>query len=92
VQHVLCAYGHVQILAAGLELAGQRDRRALGEALHRLDTTEGPARYFTGGRVRFDERGRRVDAGLLVVQWQNGKAVTVHPPEAAIAAPIWPKN
>lgn len=92
VQHVLCAYGHIQILAAGLELSGQRDRRALGEALHRMDTTEGPAKYFTGGRIRFDERGRRVDAGLLVVQWQGGKALTVHPPEAAVASPIWPKN
>jgi branched-chain amino acid transport system substrate-binding protein len=91
VQHVLCAYGHVQILAAGLELAGQRDRRALADSLHRLDTTEGPAEYFTGGRVRFDERGRRIDAGLLVVQWQGGKAVTVYPPEAAVAEPIWPK-
>ncbi len=92
VQHVLCAYGHIQILAAGLELAGERDRRALGEALHRLDTTEGPAQYFTGGRVRFDERGRRVDASLLVVQWQDGEAVTVHPPAAAVATAIWPKN
>jgi branched-chain amino acid transport system substrate-binding protein len=92
VQHVLCAYGHVQVLAAGLELAGKRDRRELGAALHRIDTTEGPAQYFTGGRVRFDERGRRIDAGLLVVQWQNGKAVTVYPPEAAVAAPIWPKS
>ena len=92
VQHVLCAYGHIQILAAGLELAGQRDRRALGAALHRLDTSEGPARYFTGGRIRFDERGRRIDAGLLVVQWQGGKAVTVYPPAAAVATPIWPRS
>jgi len=91
-QHVLCAYGHVQTLAAGLELAGKADRRALGAALHRLDTTEGPAKYFTGGRVRFDEQGHRIDASLLVVQWQGGKAVTVYPPAAAVAAPIWPKN
>lgn len=91
-QHVLCAYGHVQILAAGLELAGDRDRRALGTALHNMDTTEGPAKYFPGGRIRFDEQGHRLDASLLVVQWQDGKAVTVYPPEAAVAAPIWPKN
>lgn len=91
-QHVLCAYGHVQVLAAGLELAGQRDRRALGAAMHRMDTTEGPAKYFTGGRVRFDEKGHRIDATILVVQWQGGKALTVYPPEAAVAAPIWPKG
>ena len=91
-QHELCAYGHVQILAAGLELAAQRDRRALNEALHRLDTTEGPAKFFPGGRVRFDEAGHRIDASLLVIQWQKGVPVTVYPPEAALATPLWPKG
>jgi branched-chain amino acid transport system substrate-binding protein len=92
IQHQLCAYGHVQILAAGLELAGKRDRRELGAALHKLDTTEGPARYFPGGRIRFDEAGRRIDASLLVIQWQKGVPVTVYPPEAAVAAPVWPRG
>ena len=92
IQHQLCAYGHVQILAAGLELAGKRDRRELGAALHKLDTTEGAARYFPGGRIRFDEAGRRIDASLLVIQWQKGVPVTVYPPEAAVAAPIWPRG
>jgi len=91
-QHELCAYGHVQILAAGLELAAARDRRALGMALHELDTTAGPAQFFPGGRVRFDEHGRRVDASLLVIQWQNGVPVTVYPAAAAVAAPVWPKS
>lgn len=90
-QHELCAYGHVQILAAGLEQAGQRDRRALNAALRAMDTTEGPAKFFPGGRVRFDDAGHRVDASLMVIQWQNGVPVSVYPPEAAVAAPVWPK-
>jgi branched-chain amino acid transport system substrate-binding protein len=89
-QHVLCAYGHVHALAAGLELAGKADRVALGDAMHRMDVTDGPARFFTGGRMRFDAQGHRIDASLLVVQWQGGKAVTVYPREAALASPIWP--
>ncbi|HLF11834.1 MAG TPA: ABC transporter substrate-binding protein [Gammaproteobacteria bacterium] len=89
-QNPLCAYGHIQILKAGLELAGQRDRRALGAALHALDVTDGPTRFFPGGRVRFDEQGHRIDASLLVIQWQNGVPVTVYPPETALAAPLWP--
>jgi branched-chain amino acid transport system substrate-binding protein len=89
---VLCAYGHVHILAAGLEAAGGRDRRALGAALHAMDTTDGAAQYFTGRRIRFDGQGHRLDASLLVVQWQDGKAVTVYPADAATAAPIWPKS
>jgi branched-chain amino acid transport system substrate-binding protein len=91
-QHEICAYGHVQILAAGLELAGRRDRRALNDALHKLDTTEGPAKFFPGGRIRFDEAGHRIDASLLVIQWQKGVPVTVYPPAAAVATPIWPKG
>lgn len=91
-QHVLCAYGHIQVLAAGLELAGKNDRRALGAAMHAMDLTDGPAKYFTGDRIRFDEQGHRIDAEILVVQWQDGKAVTVYPPQAAVARPIWPKN
>ena len=89
-QNPLCAYGHIQILKAGLELAGQRDRLALGAALHALDVTDGPTRFFPGGRVRFDEQGHRIDASLLVIQWQNGVPVTVYPPETALAAPLWP--
>jgi branched-chain amino acid transport system substrate-binding protein len=91
-QNALCAYGDVHILKAALESAGARDRRALGAALRSLDVTDGPARYFPGGRIRFDEHGRRVDAGLLVIQWQNGVPVTVYPPEAAVASPLWPKG
>jgi branched-chain amino acid transport system substrate-binding protein len=91
-QHALCAYGHVQTLKAGLELCGSRDRRALGEALHQLDVTDGPAVFFPGGRVRYDAQGRRVDASLLVIQWQNGVPVTVYPQAAAVAPPLWPKG
>jgi branched-chain amino acid transport system substrate-binding protein len=91
-QHEICTYGDIQILAAGLELAGQRDRHALNDALHKLDTTDGPAKFFPGGRIRFDPSGRRIDASLLVIQWQKGVPVTVYPPAAAVAAPVWPKS
>jgi branched-chain amino acid transport system substrate-binding protein len=42
--------------------------------------------------MKFDEKGRRVGAGLAIIQWQSGIPVTVHPPEAAVATPIWPKK
>ena len=58
----------------------------------KLDTSEGPAKFFPGGRIRFDDAGHRIDASLLVIQWQKGVPVTVYPPEAAVAAPIWPKG
>lgn len=89
-QHAICAYGHVQLLKAGVEMTASRDRRALGSALHAVDLTDGPARYFPGNRIRFDEAGRRIDASLIVIQWHNGVPVTVYPESAAVAKPIWP--
>jgi branched-chain amino acid transport system substrate-binding protein len=89
-QNPICAYGHVWILKEALEMAGSADRDAVAAAIRNMDMTDGPARFFPGGRVRFDELGRRVDAELLVVQWQDGEPKTVYPESAAVAAPIWP--
>ncbi|HEX7969348.1 MAG TPA: ABC transporter substrate-binding protein [Stellaceae bacterium] len=88
-QDSLCAYGHVWVLKDALEKAGAADRRKVADAIHAMDTTESSAKYFAGGRVKFDERGRRVDAPLVIVQWQKGEPVTVYPPESATAKPIW---
>jgi branched-chain amino acid transport system substrate-binding protein len=90
-QNPLCAYGHVWILKTALEMAGRADRGAVTEAMRTMDITDGPARFFPGGRIRFDEHGRRIDTQLLVVQWQDGVPLTVYPPDAAVAAPVWPK-
>lgn len=89
-QNPIGAYGHVWLFKEALELAGSADRGAVAEALRSMDLTDGAARFFPGNRVRFDEHGRRMDAGLLVIQWQDGEPVTVYPPSAALAEPLWP--
>jgi branched-chain amino acid transport system substrate-binding protein len=89
-QNPICAYAHLWILKEALETAGTTDRRAVAEAIRNMDLTDGPAEFFPGGRIRFDELGRRIDAELLVVQWQDGEPVTVFPESAAVAAPVWP--
>ncbi|MGD8340147.1 MAG: ABC transporter substrate-binding protein [Gammaproteobacteria bacterium] len=91
-QNPICAYGHIWILKEALEAAGSADRNAVAAAIRSMDLTEGPAQYFPGGRIRFDELGRRIDADLLVVQWQDGEPMTVYPESAAVAAPIWPSS
>jgi branched-chain amino acid transport system substrate-binding protein len=88
-QDSLCAYGHVMILKEGVEQAGAADRKKVAAAIRAMDTTTGPAQYFAGGHVKFDERGRRVDAPLVIIQWQKGQPVTVYPPQSAAAEPIW---
>jgi branched-chain amino acid transport system substrate-binding protein len=87
----LFAYAHVLIFAAALEQAGTATRAAVTEALRKIDMRDGPALCFPGGRLRFDEKGRRLDAQLVMIQWQNAKPVAIYPPEIATAPALWPK-
>ena len=91
-QETVCTYGDLWILKEALERAGGADRKKVANAIRALDLTDGPAKFFPGGRVKFDDKGRRVGAELLIVQWQNGEPVTVFPAHVAVAKPFWPKQ
>jgi len=92
-QDSISNYGHMWLLKEAMEQAKSADRRKVREALHTMDLTTGPgATTFPGGRVQFNDAGRRIGAPLVIVQWQNGVPVTVYPPEAAFAKPVWPKT
>jgi branched-chain amino acid transport system substrate-binding protein len=91
-QDSLSTYGDLWIFKEALEQAGVADKKKVAEAIRAMDTTKGPAQFFPGGRLKFDENGRRADAALVVVQWQNGAPVTIYPPAVAMAQPIWPKK
>jgi branched-chain amino acid transport system substrate-binding protein len=77
---------------AALEAAGRADRASVAAALRAMDITTGAAKFFPGGRVKFDARGRRESATLLIVQWQKRVPVTVYPAKEAVAEPLWPKR
>jgi branched-chain amino acid transport system substrate-binding protein len=91
-QETVSTYADLWIFKAALERARSADRKKVAAAIRSLDLTDGPAKFFPGGRVKFDEKGRRVGAQLLIVQWQNGLPATVFPAELAIAKPVWPKR
>ena len=91
-QSAMSAYGEMWIIKEALEKAGKADREAVTTALRQLDLTEGAAKFFPGARVKFDDKGRRVDAGIYIVQWQKAQAVTVYPPADALSPPVWPKK
>lgn len=92
-QHFVTTYGDIWLFKAALEAAGKADREAVAAALRAMDLEGGPARYFPGdGRMRFEADGRRANAGLLIVQWQNGVPVTVFPAADALAPPLWPQR
>jgi branched-chain amino acid transport system substrate-binding protein len=88
-QNAISTYGDMWIFKSALEKAGKADREAVAEALRNLD--EGASPYYPGGELKFDETGRRVGAGLTIIQWQDGVPVTVYPPPLAVSEPIWPK-
>ena len=92
-QHFVTTYGDMLLFKAALEAAGKADREAVAKALRAMDLKGGPADFFPGdGRLNFDDMGRRQNASLLIVQWQNGVPVTVYPEKDALAPPAWPKR
>jgi branched-chain amino acid transport system substrate-binding protein len=45
---------------------------------------------MAGGRVRFDDKGRRIDAIPVLAQWQGGEPYTIFPRNVAVREPQWP--
>jgi branched-chain amino acid transport system substrate-binding protein len=88
-QDSLCAYGHVWIIKEAVEKAGVADKRKVAEAIRAMDTGEGAAKFFAGNHIKFDDKGRRVDAPLVIFQWQNGVPMTVYPQGPGTAKPKW---
>jgi branched-chain amino acid transport system substrate-binding protein len=91
-QDSISTYGDMWIFKDALEKAGAADRKKVAEAIRAMDTTTGPAQYFPGGRLKFEDNGRRAGAGLLIVQWQSGEPKVVYPPASAMAKPVWSKQ
>ena len=84
------AYAHVQMFAWALNKAGAADRKKVADAIRTMNINDGPAIYFPGHHLQFDAKGRRVGAQLVIVQWQNGKPITVFPEDMASAKAVWP--
>jgi branched-chain amino acid transport system substrate-binding protein len=91
-QDPLCSYAHVWLIKEAAEQAKSADPKAIRDALARIDLTTGPAAStLSPGRIRFDERGRRIGAVPLIVQWQNGEPFTVVPVNLATRPVVWHK-
>jgi len=88
----LSSYGDMWIFKEALEAAGAADRKKVAEAMRKMDLKDGAALYYPGRRVKFDEKGLRVGAELLIYQWQKGVPVTVYPPDSAAVPLKWPRS
>ena len=91
-QDPLCTYAHVWLIKEAIEQAKSADPKQVRDALAKIDLSTGPAAAsLYPGRIRFDERGRRIGAVPLIVQWQNGEPYTVVPTSLATRPVVWNK-
>lgn len=91
-QDSITGYGDMWLLKEAVERAGAADKMKVNEQLHSMDLKDSPANIAFPGPVKFDAAGRRVDAPLVMVQWQNGVPHTIYPTDRATAVAKWPKS
>src|SRR2546427_706239 len=91
-QDSISSYGDMWIFKDAMEKAGSADPKKVAAAIRSLDESDSAARYFPGGRLKFEPNGRRAGAELVIVQWQSGEPKAIYPPSLAAAKPMWPKR
>ena len=91
-QDSITGYGDMWILKEAVERAGAADKIKVNEQMHAMDLKDTPANVAFPGPVKFDAAGRRVDAPLIMAQWQKGVPHTIFPLDRATAQAKWPKG
>lgn len=82
--HAPAAYGACQIFAEAIRRAKSLDSDKIREQLLKLKMTT------AFGDYQVDERGFQTAHKMVLIQWQNGKRVTVWPAHLAERKPLYP--
>jgi len=77
----MTAFVGLQMLAEAIEAAGSAEPEAVIAAARKIDKPL--SSYATGYGAKFDEKNQNVLTPPTVIQWQDGKVVTVFPVAAA---------
>ncbi|MEP9352516.1 ABC transporter substrate-binding protein [Xanthobacter sp. KR7-65] len=91
-QDTISTYGDVWLVKDALERAGSADGAKVMAALRATNRADGPADYYLGDHVAFDDKGRRIGGAVGLVQWQGGMPYLIWPKEDAVRTPLWPKS
>ena len=91
-QDTISTYGDMWLIKDALERAGTADKAKVMAALRATDTTSGPANYYLGDKLAFDDTGRRIEGAVGLIQWQGGVPLLIWPAQAAVAKPNWPRQ
>jgi branched-chain amino acid transport system substrate-binding protein len=84
--HSLAAYAGAKLFYEAIQSAGTTDNHKVRNAVLAIDVPDHT--LVTGWGAKFDDKGQNRRAQPLLMQWQNGVAVTVWPAAAAVAQPI----
>ena len=84
----LDGYAQVQVYRDAVEKAGAVDRKKVADVIRNMNSTTGAGEYVQGP-LKWDEKGRRVGAGLVIAQWRGGQPVPVYPPSVATHPAVW---
>jgi branched-chain amino acid transport system substrate-binding protein len=90
-QEAVSTYGDMWFFKEAVEQAGSADRAKVMQAMRDLKNKDAVARYYAGNSLQFDDSGRRPEAAVMILQWQDGVPRLVYPADAAVAKPRWPK-
>ncbi|MEW6124413.1 MAG: ABC transporter substrate-binding protein [Pseudomonadota bacterium] len=90
-QDTISTYGDIWLVKDALERAGSADPAKVMAALRATDRKDGPADYYLGDKLAFDDKGRRLGGAVGLVQWQGGEPYLIWPKDDATRAPLWPK-
>src|SRR5438105_5232562 len=90
-QDSISTYGDIWILKEAMEQAKSADPKKVAAAMHSMEGTTA-AKYFPGGKLKFEPNGRRAGAELVILQWQNGEPKPIYPTSLATAQAAWPKK
>jgi branched-chain amino acid transport system substrate-binding protein len=91
-QDTISTYGDMWLIKDALERAGSTDKEKLIAALRATATTTGPADYYLGDKLAFDDKGRRLGGAVGLIQWQGGKPLLVWPAKDAVAESTWARQ
>lgn len=91
-QDTISTYGDIWLIKDALERAGSAEPARVMAALRATDRSDGPADYYLGDRLAFDDKGRRIGGAVGLVQWQGGMPHLIWPKNDAVRPPLWPKS
>ena len=77
------------VISSGVLIAFGSSPRTVQSALAASSWTLGPFGADAITLFHWDEKGRRVGAGLVIAQWRGGQPVAVYPPATATHPAVW---